>query len=417
MSLSDIRRNIKEADKLISGLRDLNDKLKYATGSKRSSSISIIKSMFMRLKLINSAIPDSTKDISAVKKLVSDSLSTSSQKKDVINFKYNLGAGQDKVISLKKEDRGKYLKELSLSESHLKKMNNDSVPDRAIRPNVVAKIASSVFGGISEKMASAVPDLKQDLKESNSRFLISTYISIALLSSLSVFLLSAIAMVLLFVFGFSVIMYLWAPFLLLFVSMVGFYMYPASRKSFINKEISTELPFAAIYMSAVAGSNIEPTKIFRIIAESPEYKYVGVEMRKVINQVEIYGYDLVNSLKNVAKSSINKKLAELLNGMATNIATGSSLQNYLEKKSQNLLEDYKLERNRYNDVASTFMDVYISVLITAPLILVMLIVIMSLTNLKFGNLSTDAMLTLSISLVAIVNVLFLVFLQIKQPKV
>jgi len=417
MSLSDIRRNIKEADKLISGLRDLDDNLKYATGSKRSSSISITKSMFMRLKLINSAIPDSTKDISAVKKLVSDSLSTSSQKKDVINFKYNLGAGQDKVISLKKEDRGKYLKELSLSESHLKKINNDSVPDRAIRPNVVAKIASSIFGGISEKMASAVPDLKQDLKESNSRFLISTYISIALLSSLSVFLLSAIVMVLLFVFGFSVLMYLWAPFLLLFVSMVGFYMYPASRKSSINKEISTELPFAAIYMSAVAGSNIEPTKIFRIIAESPEYKYVGVEMRKVINQVEIYGYDLVNSLKNVAKSSINKKLAELLNGMATNIATGSSLQNYLEKKSQNLLEDYKLERNRYNDVASTFMDVYISVLITAPLILVMLIVIMSLTNLKFGNMSTDAMLTLSISLVAIVNVLFLVFLQIKQPKV
>lgn len=417
MSLEDIKRNISEAKKLTNGLKDLDEKIKYASGSKKDFLVSAMNSMFERLKLINKAIPDSTKDISAVKKLVSNSSLITSQKKEVTNFKYSLGAGQDRVVSLKREDREKYLKELSLSESHLKRAGGVSISDNSVRPNIIAKIASSMFGGIAESMGNAVPDLKQDLKESNSRFLISTYIAIAIFSSLSVFVLSILLLVLLFVSGVSVLMYAWVPLFLLFVSFVGFYMYPAARKSSINKEISTELPFAAIYMSAIAGSNIEPTKIFKIIADSQEYRYVGVEMRKIINQIEIYGYDLVNSLKNVAKNTINKKLAELLNGMATNIATGSSLQNYLEKKSQNLLDDYKMERNRYNDVASTFMDVYISVLITAPLILVMLIVIMSLTNLKFGSFSTDSMLTFSIALVAIVNVIFLVFLQVKQPKV
>jgi pilus assembly protein TadC len=417
MSIADLKKNIVEAKKLLVSLKGLEEKLSYTPNNKKAFMVSAYNSILARLKLINKAIPDIVKDVSAVKKLNSDSPSIVSQRKEVSNFRYSSDSGQQKMISLNKGDREKFLKELSISESHLKKVNTQAGYSNEIRPNVIAKLSSSIFGGIAEKIANGVPDLKQDLKESNSRFLVSTYVAIALFSSLSVFVLSSLLLVLFFISGSPALNYAWLPPLLLFVSMVGFYMYPASRKSSINKEISTELPFATIYMSAIAGSNIEPTKIFKIIADSPEYKYVGAEMRKIINQIEIYGYDLVNALKNVAKNTINKKLAELLNGMATNIATGSSLQNYLEKKSQNLLEDYKMERTKYNDVASTFMDVYISVLITAPLILVMLIVIMSLTNLKFGSLSTDSMLTFSIVGVAIINVIFLIFLQIKQPKV
>lgn len=417
MSISDLRKNIAEAKKLLISLKDLNDKLQYSPSNKKAFLVSASNSIVSRLKLINKAVPDILKDVSAVKKLNSDAAPIISQRKEIANFRYSSDSGQQKMIALNREDKERFLKELSISESHLKKVNEKSGSGDSIKPSVIAKLANSLFGGIAEKVAGAVPDLKQDLKESNSRFLISTYVAIAIFSSLSVFVLSILLLVLLFISGFAALAYVWVPPLLFFVSIVGFYMYPATKKSSINKEISTELPFATIYMSAIAGSNIEPTKIFKIIADSPEYKYVGVEMRKIINQIEIYGYDLVNALKNVAKSTINKKLAELLNGMATNIATGSSLQNYLEKKSQNLLEDYKMERTRYNDVASTFMDVYISVLITAPLILVMLIVIMSLTNLKFGSMSTHSMLTFSIVAVAVVNVIFLVFLQMKQPRV
>jgi flagellar protein FlaJ len=224
-------------------------------------------------------------------------------------------------------------------------------------------------------------------------------------------------MVVLAISGVSVLSYFWVPLLLLLVLPTGFYLMPTLSKSAVDKEITNELPFAVIYMSAIAGSNIEPTKIFKVISQSSEYKNIGIEMKKIISQVEVYGYDLVTALKNVAKVTINLRFSELLNGMATNISSGSSLKNYLDKKAENLLMDYKLERNRYNEVAATFMDVYISVLITAPLILVMLVVIMDLTSLKLGNLSTESLLIISISLVALVNVFFLIFLQIKQPKV
>jgi len=112
----------------------------------------------------------------------------------------------------------------------------------------------------------------------------------------------------------------------------------------------------------------------------------------------------------------NKKLAELFGGMATNVLTGGSLRNYLDKRAENLLMDYRLERNKYISVAETFMDVYISILITAPLILMMLFVIMNLTGLGI-SLSLPALSLLSIGIVILVNIVFLIVLQIKQPRI
>ena len=225
------------------------------------------------------------------------------------------------------------------------------------------------------------------------------------------------------VFGFLLIICLsnWMYFVLPFgfagLALSAFYLYPASEASSVQKKISGELPFATIHMAAIAGSNIEPTKIFKIIATSTEYPNIGKEIRKVLTQVEVYGYDLITSLKNVASRTSNKKLAELFSGLATNIATGGALKTYLEKKSENFLLDYKLERQKYSDLAGTFMDVYISILIAAPLVLMMMFIVMNVAGLGVGGLSITTLLSLSIIGIVIVNIIFMVVLNMKQPKV
>lgn len=417
MSVNELILNISGAKKIISDIKTLNQQLKYSTSKNRNFILSGINSSFNRLALINRAIPEIVKNISAVKKFESSSNVKSASEPKVVNFKYtSLNSGNSDMVTLKKEDKNKFLKELSLSETNLKKVINPS-SFVSLRPNRYAVLSNKVFGGLTSKFVDSFSDLKKDLQDSNSRFLLPTYLAMALFTTLISSLGSIILLIIFYLFGVSALSFLWIPLIALFVVPIGFYLMPAMNKSSINKELANELPFAVIYMAAIAGSNIEPTKIFKIISESSEYKYVGIEMKKIISQVEIYGYDLVTALKNVAKLTINQRFAELLNGMATNISSGSSMKNFLEKKAEGLLMDYKMDRTKYNEVAATFMDIYISVLITAPLILVMLVVIMDLTSLSLGNLSTNALLTIAISLVALANVIFLVFLQIKQPKV
>ena len=223
--------------------------------------------------------------------------------------------------------------------------------------------------------------------------------------------------VILLIFNLSNFIYAWIPFVLSGFTFTAFYLYPASEASSVQKKISQELPFATIHMAAISGSNIEPVKILKIISMSKEYKNIGFEIKKIIAQVDIYGYDLVTSLKNVSKKISNKRLSELFSGIATNIGTGGELKSYLEKKADNFLLDYKLERQKYSDLAGTFMDIYISILIAAPLILMMMFIVMNVAGLGLGGLSLTTLLFFSIIAIILINILFLVVLNFKQPKV
>ncbi len=105
----------------------------------------------------------------------------------------------------------------------------------------------------------------------------------------------------------------------------------------------------------------------------------------------------------------------MLNGLATTITTGGSLTSFLEKRAETLLFDYKLERDKQTRSAETFMDLYISVVIAAPMILMLMLILMSVSGIGLG-MGVAALTVIIVSIVAIINVLFLVFLHIRQPK-
>jgi len=161
---------------------------------------------------------------------------------------------------------------------------------------------------------------------------------------------------------------------------------------------------------------IEPSKIFSVIISTGEYPYLNKEFTKLLNEVNVFGYDLVTALRNIAFNSPSKKLSELLNGLATTITSGGDLSEFFDKRSQTLLFDYRIEREKATKSAETFMDIYISVVIASPMILMLLLIMMKISGLGI-SLSTTAISLLMVAGVAIVNIIFLVFLQLKQESV
>ncbi len=130
--------------------------------------------------------------------------------------------------------------------------------------------------------------------------------------------------------------------------------------------------------------------------------------------MNVLGHDLITSLRNVAFKSPSKKLGELLNGLATTITSGGNLPEFFNKRAESYLFDYKLEREKYTKMAETFMDIYISVVIAAPMILMLLLMMMKISG--FGiPLSTSAITIIMILGVCVVNIGFLTFLSLRQP--
>ena len=167
-------------------------------------------------------------------------------------------------------------------------------------------------------------------------------------------------------------------------------------------------------MSAISGSGIEPSAIFRIIGLNREYPYLRKEIRKILNQINLYGYDLITALNNASKTAPSENLVELFSGLSTTISSGANLSDFFEKRSEGLLLTYRLEREKYTKVVETFLDIYISIVIAAPMIFLLLLVMISISGIQVG-LSSSQLGIVSVLGIGVLNLFFIMFLQLRQP--
>lgn len=272
--------------------------------------------------------------------------------------------------------------------------------------------------------------LKKDLIKAHLEFTPSSYISIIFLSTLISIIVGIFIFLFFLLFNLSFqapfissvttsffdrfLQTFWIMFAVPIATFLIVYAYPSVEKAYIGSKINQELPFATIHMSAISGAMIEPSKIFKIMISTNEYPFLEKEFKKLLNEINVYGYDLVGALRSIGANSPSTKLTELLNGLATTINSGGDLQNYFDKKAQTLLFEYRLEREKYTKGAETFMDIYISLVIAAPMILMLLLMMMRVSGLGV-SLSTSMITLVMVLGVGMINIIFLTFLQLRQP--
>ncbi|HIH17219.1 MAG TPA: hypothetical protein HA223_04775 [Nanoarchaeota archaeon] len=305
------------------------------------------------------------------------------------------------------------------------------------RPNLYVRFANFLFKNYSSNLIKKghLKDLSSSIRKSGLNVLVHSYVSIILLNTHIAFLFGVLLGLFLSFFSANVV-FAQIPIALSFISPSAFtlirnmviwpllsasfaflfsYYYPSLEASARRSKISDELPFALIHMSAIAGSGVEPTKIFRIISDTAEYKEFGKETRKVINKINLYGQDLSTALKDAAHLSPSEKVRELFNGMATIITTGGDIKLYLEKKAGDIMTEYKLSRRRFAEAAGTYADIYTGVLIAAPLIFGVILAVMAPLGGKVLGLSFQNVSMLGLVSIFILNVAFLAFMKLVQP--
>ena len=410
-----LKQNIETEIEILREISNNIRRMDYANPSERKLLQTSIESLRSSMKLINNSMPKMLDDITIATKLAQKARDT---KLEAVEFQRSEST---MYAVLKTEDREKFLKELSINEGLLKKLKKKKVGEvekieelKAARGYI--KMSNRFFLDKSQELISKgyFKSLSVELKKTNMEILFAAYVAMMLFSTTLAIFSSIILFVLLLVVGAPILYIIWIPFLVPIGTFLLLYIYPSTEKDSLAKRIDQELPFAVIHMSAISGSGIEPTEIFKIIGMSKEYPYLRKEIRKVLNQINLHGYDLVTAINNVAKSTSSTKLSELLSGLSTTITSGGKLGEFFDKRSETLLNSYRLEREKYTKVAETFMDMYISVVIAAPMILMILLVMISVSSIDTGF-SPEQMTFLIILVVAVINGLFLLFLRIKQP--
>jgi hypothetical protein len=313
----------------------------------------------------------------------------------------------------------------------IKKKQKKEEEEKEKKPSEYIRIANLLFSNISNKIVTdkTFEDLERDLIKANLQYTPRSYISMIFLSVLiSVFIGIIIASFFLFFklgaivpfitrlqgdFALRLVRVIWIPVLAPILTFMIMYIFPGLEKASSEDRINEELPFATIHMSAISGAMIDPSKIFAVLITTKEYPFIEKEFKKLLNEINIYGYDLVTALRHTAYNSPSKRLSELLNGLATTVNSGGYLPEFFEKRSQSLLFEYNLEKEKNTKAAETFMDIYISIVIAAPMILMVLLMMMKISGLGI-SLSTQMITLIMVLSVTMINIVFLTFLQLKR---
>ena len=327
-----------------------------------------------------------------------------------------------KISELEKQNLEELRKSIKIKQEKPKTLEEDSF----------AKLANTLFPEFPNKLIKkySFNSLNRNLRRTNLKYTLPGYISIILLATLLAFIgglvlfgfflffsIQAALPIITFTSDISqrFLKLIWIPILFPVAVFIISYTYPSLERKSSEEKIDYELPFATINMAAIAGSMINPINVFKIIVMSKEFPEIEKELTKLINAINVYGYDVVSSLRNLAFNTSSKKFSELLNGLAITINSGGDLAKFLDKRAESLLFEYKLKKDKQTQMAATFMDIYISIVIAAPMIFLLLLMVMKISGLGVAMPVSTITLILVFS-VTMINILFLVFLHMKKTE-
>jgi pilus assembly protein TadC len=430
--IDELKKNIDFEMGLLREISTNMQKLENSKDSEKRMIEAMVLSLRNKMVLVNNGLPEIIKNLVPAQPLAQ----SSSQRTNIETVRIN-DKGKSVEFMLNKKDKEKFLKEHSVTSDIIKRLQKAKPQEvqnkeEFAKARGYVKISNKFFLETAQKITSKgnLEELALSLRKANMDVLFSSYVAMIIFSTciaVGVGLIMTLFLLffnLSFVFPFissytgnilsRFIIVMWLPLVAPVATALAMYYYPSTEKDTIEKKIDQELPFAVIHMSAISGSGIEPSEIFRIIGLSNEYPYLKKEIRKVMNQINLYGYDLVTGLNYIAKNTPSSKLSELLAGLSTTISSGGDLSEFFEKRAETLLMGYRLEREKFTHVAETFMDIYISVVIAAPMILMLLLIMIQVSNFQIGFTTTELSILITVA-IAILNMFFIAFLHMKAP--
>jgi len=336
-------------------------------------------------------------------------------------------------IKLTRKEKKKLLNELNLDEGRIKeflkyrdKIKKEEAQQAYVlyKPSAYGKIANFFVEKISFKLAKSHPKffekLAQDLRRSGIKVISKTYMSMMIFSSILAFVIVTVVTSLLFKHpmlpvqvarGVSLGMVAAA------VTAAIFYLYPTNAAGEKEKKIQQDLPFAIIHMASVAGSGARPIAIFQNLLASGEYPNLRDEIKKIVNYVNVFGYDLTTALVTVARTTPSAKFKDLLDGMVSNITSGGDLKEYLQAKADEALTSYRLMRKKYVEVIATYSDIYTALLIAAPLLFFVTLAIIQMLGGSLGGLGVNLIASIgTYGVIPLLNIGYLIFISVVQPK-
>ncbi len=274
------------------------------------------------------------------------------------------------------------------------------------------------FGWIVRIIRDYFKDMKSDLASSKMGLTLDEYLSVAVSTTLITFAFETIFLSMIFGFTFknpveAVIMAFTLSVALSGMLFLFFYVYPSSISKNREKDIDLTLPFSATYFYALSSGDVLPSQLFKTMSKFKDYGEVSKESEEISRNVEMFGMDILKSIKTVAESTPSKKLKEFLWGMYTTISSGGRLNEYLKDKSDELMDDYANRIEKFSQDLSVYIEIYFTMIIAGSIFFIVLSAVMGLISASPSIVMIQSFVIFI--LLPLISIMFIIFTKSVSP--
>lgn len=159
---------------------------------------------------------------------------------------------------------------------------------------------------------------------------------------------------------------------------------PASIAARRAQDIDFKLPYALNFIAAMSSANVTPVTVFKGLAKQKVYGEVRTEAARIVRDVEVLGMDLISTLHAAIQRSPSLKFQEFLQGIITTTTTGGELKPYFFEKTEELIRENRSDQKRFIDSLSLLAESYVTVVVAAPLFVIIVLSVLMLINTRSG---------------------------------
>lgn len=245
-----------------------------------------------------------------------------------------------------------------------------------------SKLALSLLGRYIEPYTKFFSDLRTDLKKSGLKKSLYEYLSTSIFTCLILFVVELPIFALIFSllgFGilFSLLMATTISFSIFFFFFIIFLNYPKFIIKDKSKSIERTLPFASIYLSTIASSQLPPHQIFEIFSKFKEHGEISEEIKRIVTDMKAFGLNIYEALEKGTNRTPSTELKDLLWSISSTLKAGGNLSIYLREKSKTYLNNYRRKLAEFARSLAIYLEIYLTLLVLGAIFFTILTSIMT----------------------------------------
>jgi len=156
--------------------------------------------------------------------------------------------------------------------------------------------------------------------------------------------------------------------------------YPRSRAASRADGIDVTMPGTVAFVYALSRSGMPFPKVMRILSRNRDvYGAAADEMRVAVRNVDLFGMDMITSLKTMSRRTPSEDFKEFSENLVSVLQSGRSLSEFLRQQYERYQEEAEAQQEQLLNLLSTMAEAYVTVLVAGPLFLITILVVIGIT--------------------------------------